>query len=90
MMFQATLDSVSFQLDDAQKTTSYAVSQLSQIGALTWNSQAGKALVEQVGQLCVQLQALTRTLDDAEAWLAASARQIQLLEAQIISQQAAG
>lgn len=43
MMFQETLLSVASQLDDAQKTTKFAIAQLGSIRTLTWNSKVGKA-----------------------------------------------
>ena len=90
MMFQATLDSVAFQLSDTKKTTRYAVGQLSQITGLTWRSQTGEAFSAQVGELVDQLETLISVLVDAEAYLAVARQEINALEAAINAERMAG
>lgn len=83
MMFQATLDSVAFQLSDTKKTTRFAIGQLSQISALTWRSQAGQAFSAQVGELSGRLETLVSALLEAESYLSLARNEIYALEAQI-------
>lgn len=89
MMFQETLYSVANQLDDAQKTTNFAITQLASIGSLTWNSSAGRQFYDKVLQLRGRLEVLSRELVDAEAYLSVAMREIQSLEAQIMNQRMA-
>lgn len=89
MMFSATLDSAVFQLDDAQKTTRFAITQLDSIGLLTWKSSAGRAFYEKVLELSEWLEGLDRQLVEAEAYLSAATREIQELELQILKQKLA-
>lgn len=89
MMFQETLDQVVSHLDEAQKTTKYAIVQLDSIGSLTWKSSAGKAFYDRVVELSLQLQGLSGVLVDAEEYLAVAMQEIQSLEAQIMSQRMA-
>ncbi|HAY44499.1 MAG TPA: hypothetical protein DCY59_13665 [Micrococcaceae bacterium] len=89
MMFQATLDSVAFQLDDAQSTTHFAIEQLSSINSLTWRSTAGKAFASEVSQLSDRLIALTKALGEAESYLSLAIREMNALEAQILDQRMA-
>ena len=89
-MFQATLDTVAYQLIDAKKTTRHAIAELSTITGLTWQSHAGRAFVEQVDQLSIRLQRLTMVLSDAEHYLAAARKEIAVLEAQMNAQRLAG
>jgi len=89
MMFSATLDSMAFQLDDAQKTTRFAITQLDSIGLLTWKSAAGRAFYERVLELSSWLEGLNRELVEAEAYLGAATREIQELELQIMQQKLA-
>ena len=89
MMFSATLDSMAFQLDDAQKTTRFAITQLDSIGLLTWKSAASRAFYERVLELSSWLEGLNRELVEAEAYLGAATREIQELELQIMQQKLA-
>ncbi len=89
MMFQATLDSVAFQLSDAKDTTRFAIQQLSQITGLTWRSEAGRAFAGQVEELNGRLKVLAGVLVDAEAYLAVATNEIRALEAQINEQRMA-
>lgn len=85
-MFSATLDSMAFQLDDAQKTTKFAIAQLDSIGSLTWESDAGRAFYEQVVELGSRLQNLNRDLAEAEGYVGSAMREIQALELEILKQ----
>ncbi|HCJ55650.1 MAG TPA: hypothetical protein DHV61_13955 [Glutamicibacter sp.] len=89
MMFQATLLSVASQLDDAQKTTKFAIAQLGSISTLTWNSKVGKAFLDNVNELSERLEMLTGELSNAEEYLGIAMREIQNLEAQIMDQRMA-
>ena len=89
MMFQATLLTVASQLDDARKTTQFAIAQLGSIHLLTWNSKAGKAFLENVDQLSRRLEMLNSELGDAEEYVGVAMREIQNLEAQIMNQRMA-
>ncbi|MGV2854777.1 hypothetical protein ACNPON_07750 [Glutamicibacter sp. AGC13] len=89
MMFQATLLTVASQLDDAQKTTKFAIAQLGSIRALTWNSKAGKAFLDNVEELSQRLEMLNGELNNAEEYLGVAMREIQNLEAQIMNQRLA-
>ncbi|PRA12308.1 hypothetical protein CQ010_06565 [Arthrobacter sp. MYb211] len=89
MMFQATLDSVAFQLDDAQSTTRFAIEQLSSIGSLTWRSSAGKAFASEVSQLSDRLVGLTKALGEAESYLSLAIGEMNALEAEILNQRMA-
>lgn len=89
MMFQETLLSVASQLDDAQKTTKFAIAQLGSIRTLTWNSKVGKAFLDNVNQLSERLEMLTGELSNAEEYLGIAMREIQNLEAQIMDQRMA-
>lgn len=86
MMFSATLDSMAFQLDDAQKATRFAIRQLDSIGLLTWKSAAGKAFYERVLELRSQLEQLNQELAESERYLSAAICEIQELESQIMKQ----
>lgn len=88
-MFQATLLSVASQLDDAQKTTKFAIAQLGSIRTLTWNSKVGKAFLDNVNELSERLEMLTGELFNAEEYLGIAMREIQNLEAQIMDQRMA-
>ena len=88
-MFQATLLSVASQLDDAQKTTKFAIAQLGSIRTLTWNSKVGKAFLDNVNELSERLEMLTGELCKAEEYLGIAMREIQNLEAQIMDQRMA-
>lgn len=85
-MFSATLDSMAFQLDDAQKTIKFAVAQLDSIGSLTWESDAGRAFYEKVLELSLRLESLNRNLNDAEGYVGSARREIQELELEILKQ----
>ncbi|UTM46127.1 MULTISPECIES: hypothetical protein [Glutamicibacter] len=89
MMFQATLLTVASQLDDARKTTQFAIAQLGSIHSLTWNSKAGKAFLENVDELSRRLEMLNSELGDAEEYVGVAMREIQNLEAQIMNQRMA-
>ncbi|UTT39267.1 hypothetical protein NMP99_14815 [Glutamicibacter mishrai] len=89
MMFSATLDSMAFQLDDAKKTTRFAITQLDSIGPLTWKSAAGRAFYERVLELSSWLERLNQELSESEAYLSAAIREIQELESQIVKQKMA-
>ncbi|MBF6670684.1 MULTISPECIES: hypothetical protein [Glutamicibacter] len=89
MMFSATLDSMAFQLDDAQKTTRFAITQLDSIGSLTWKSAAGRAFYDRVLELSTWLEQLNRELAEAESYVGAATREIQELELQILQQKLA-
>ncbi len=89
MMFQATLLSVASQLDDAQKTTKFAIAQLGSIRTLTWNSKVGKAFLDNVNELSERLEMLADELSNAEEYLGIAMREIQNLEAQIMDQRMA-
>ena len=88
-MFQATLLSVASQLDDAQKTTKFAIAQLGSIRTLTWNSKVGKAFLDNVNELSERLEMLADELSNAEEYLGIAMREIQNLEAQIMDQRMA-
>ncbi len=85
-MFSATLDSMAFQLDDAQKTIKFAVRQLDSIGSLTWESDAGRTFYEKVLELSLWLENLNRNLVDAEGYVGSARREIQELELEILKQ----
>jgi len=86
MMFSATLDSMAFQLDDAQKTTRFAITQLDSIGSLTWQSEAGQAFYDRVVNLSSWLEKLNQVLADAEGYMSSATREIQELELEIMKQ----
>jgi len=90
MMFQATLDSVAFQLSDTKKTTRFAIGQLAQISGLTWRSEAGQAFSAQVGELSGRLEALVSVLLDAESYLSLARNEIYALESKINAERMAG
>lgn len=89
MMFQATLDSVAFQLNDAETTTRYAIGQLTSIGALTWRSSAGQAFAAEVSQLSERLGVLSKVLVDAQSYLGVAINELHALEAEILNQRMA-
>lgn len=85
-MFNATLDTVAIRLGQTQDAVSTALSELTEISGLTWQTVAGREFTERTTELAEMLQRLREQIGTTHTQLLAATRALAELEEEIIAQ----